>query len=867
MDHSQRRASLVWRHLVLLLFALLSPPALLNASDGPPPSKEPPPFFLGGIQTHEKDHQRWVAALHQSRMNTVQVTVYAHQGRWNSSELWYAEQEPAVLAEIRAARRNGLQVVLVLRVALNHDSPENRFLWHGLTYPNTERATRDWFKAYTDFVVRWGRIAEQEGVEVLGIASEMNSLAATLPVVSLPELPAYYLDDESQERLRRLVTRSEHLFDENVRIAMGAGDFQSLDDFLQQRNLAERRWAKAYTFADLDDEADSDPTRRIEAINRRRELLDRHWRRLIRKVRKSYSGRLTLAANFDNYHEVGFWDALDLIGINAYFALRRTLEDPVTEVGLKRAWRGIFEQVGSFREHHGLQQQVLFTELGYTRRQGVTVAPWSSDGFIPMWDPEGLPERDRAFFWDAQPFDPNERALAIQALHRVWQEEDLPLAGLLYWKLSSLEELQRVEPFMVHVGVSSRDPATQALSLFAENIRPFAPRVVTRDLYSRVTDAIVRADVEDFERLLPDLKKVRAKGRRPVLHLAVSLGRREIVERLTARGADLEERDAGGLLPIHWTCFQDQPELVDLVLPKSPSLLQDSQGETPILKCARLDNHAVLQRLLELRRDLVNLTSHARKSALYLAVDQGSLPTVKALMKAGADVKAADAENGATPMHIAARRGEMAILQALGEEGRRTRDKYENLPVHWAAYYGHLQAFRHFFEPDDTQHANPDGQGLLHFAARGGNIEILQTILPYVDDLDPADNTGQTPLFFAVDGSRPAAMRLLLERGASLAARNPEGETVLHHAASSPDPGLLQELLKQGAGLDINSVTRKGNTALHYAAGWGRTEHLRLLLAANAEILPNEDGETPLDLARRLERFRAVELMEPPTQP
>ena len=53
------------------------------------------PFLLGGIQVNEPDHERWVATLEQVGMNTVAVTVYAHQGDWASDHLWWADEEPA----------------------------------------------------------------------------------------------------------------------------------------------------------------------------------------------------------------------------------------------------------------------------------------------------------------------------------------------------------------------------------------------------------------------------------------------------------------------------------------------------------------------------------------------------------------------------------------------------------------------------------------------------------------------------------------------------------------------------------------------------------------------------------------------------
>ena len=45
------------------------------------------------------------------------------------------------------------------------------------------------------------------------------------------------------------------------------------------------------------------------------------WKGLIAKVRLVYSGKLTYAANWDEYPRVPFWQDLDYIGIDAYFPL------------------------------------------------------------------------------------------------------------------------------------------------------------------------------------------------------------------------------------------------------------------------------------------------------------------------------------------------------------------------------------------------------------------------------------------------------------------------------------------------------------------------------------------------------------------
>ena len=46
------------------------------------------------------------------------------------------------------------------------------------------------------------------------------------------------------------------------------------------------------------------------------------WRQLIHDVRQVYDGPVTYAAHWDKeFSRIAFWDALDVIGINAYFPL------------------------------------------------------------------------------------------------------------------------------------------------------------------------------------------------------------------------------------------------------------------------------------------------------------------------------------------------------------------------------------------------------------------------------------------------------------------------------------------------------------------------------------------------------------------
>ena len=114
-------------------------------------------------------------------MNLAQVTAYAKQGNWDSDHLWWEDQDTThVINEIRAIKSQGVHVLMVLRVALQHNQPNNKFKWHGMIYPKTQVQKEEWFYRYNYFVEMWAKICEREGVDIFAIGSELNALTATV---------------------------------------------------------------------------------------------------------------------------------------------------------------------------------------------------------------------------------------------------------------------------------------------------------------------------------------------------------------------------------------------------------------------------------------------------------------------------------------------------------------------------------------------------------------------------------------------------------------------------------------------------------------------------------------------------------------
>lgn len=99
---------------------------------------------------------------------------------------------------------------------------------------------------------------------------------------------------------------------------------------------------------------------------------DREWRNIIDEVRSKTEAPLTYAANWPTYQTVPFWDALDAIGIQAYFPLSET-ESP-TRAELEDAWKRLMTTLRAYSK--AKDRTVVFTELGYNHSTQTARTPW-----------------------------------------------------------------------------------------------------------------------------------------------------------------------------------------------------------------------------------------------------------------------------------------------------------------------------------------------------------------------------------------------------------------------------------------------------------------------------------------------------------
>ena len=149
------------------------------------------------------------------------------------------------------------------------------------------------------------------------------------------------------------------------------------------------------------------------------------WRNLIIKIRQVYQGKLTYAANWhQEFEEVPFWDALDYIGIQAYFPL--SLDENPTVNQLIQGWKPYLEKIENVQKQY--QKPIIFTEIGYRNGSDAASHPWKWENTHPA----------------------DEFGLQIQAncyeafFHTFWHKEWF--AGVYFWKwFPNLEKVPQFE--------------------------------------------------------------------------------------------------------------------------------------------------------------------------------------------------------------------------------------------------------------------------------------------------------------------------------------------------------------------------------------------------------------------------------------
>ncbi|NXO21197.1 ANKR6 protein, partial [Cisticola juncidis] len=236
---------------------------------------------------------------------------------------------------------------------------------------------------------------------------------------------------------------------------------------------------------------------------------------------------------------------------------------------------------------------------------------------------------------------------------------------------------------------------------------------------------------------------------------------------------------------------------------------------------------------------------------LLVAAYKGQVENVVQLINRGA--KVAVTKHGRTPLHLAAYKGHLHVVQVLLKAGcdLDIQDDGDQTALHRAAVVGNTDVIATLIQEGcalDRQ--DKDGNTALHEACWHGFSQSAKVLVKAGANVLAKNKAGNTPLHLACQNSHSQSTRVLLLGGSRADLKNNAGDTCLHVAARYNHLPIIRVLLS--AFCSVHEKNQAGDTALHVAAALNHKKVVKLLLEAGADAsVVNNAGQTPLEVARQ----------------
>jgi ankyrin repeat protein len=279
---------------------------------------------------------------------------------------------------------------------------------------------------------------------------------------------------------------------------------------------------------------------------------------------------------------------------------------------------------------------------------------------------------------------------------------------------------------------------------------------------------------------------------RTALHLAAARGYIDLVQVFLEHGADANIADSSGFRPI-LDCLEYGYEGIALLL-----LEQDVQvdfkgpgGWNPLHVAARTGSEVVVKALLGAGCNARGLTD-AQETPLRIALTSGRHNVIDLLLEAAPETIHVADIRGCSPVHLAAKTGDLQSLDKLIERGAdpRSCDKIGNNALYYAAASGNIDLANRLLD------CGVNVNGSIHeyqspplcVAAMEGHVDLVIRFLEIARDIDCADKlTETTPVMWASGFHRPTAVEVMLAAKADPFHRDVFGLNAIDYATEHPE--------------------------------------------------------------------------------
>uniref|UniRef100_A0A1S4GZD0 ANK_REP_REGION domain-containing protein n=2 Tax=gambiae species complex TaxID=44542 RepID=A0A1S4GZD0_ANOGA len=366
---------------------------------------------------------------------------------------------------------------------------------------------------------------------------------------------------------------------------------------------------------------------------------------------------------------------------------------------------------------------------------------------------------------------------------------------------------------------------------------------------------------------------------RTPMHLAAENGHASIIEILVDKyRASIYERTKDGSTLMHIASLNGHAECATTLFRKGVYLHMPNKGGARSIHTAAKYGHVGIISTLLNKGEKVDVPTNDHYTALHIAVQSAKPAVVETLLGFGAEVHVRGGRLRETPLHIAARvkDGDRCALMLLksGAGANKTTDDGQT-PVHVAAKNGNVLTLDLLLEDNgDPLIKSNVGETPLHLGARNCHPQIVKHLIDFVlmkhgkevlrNYLNFTNEDGATALHYACqvvkeevkkpNGDRDI-VRMLLESGADVAlSTKSTQETCFHAVAVAGNNDVLTEMISHMSATDIQKAMNRqssvGWTPLLIACNRGHMDLVNNLLAnhARVDVFDNE-GRSALHLA------------------
>ena len=304
------------------------------------------------------------------------------------------------------------------------------------------------------------------------------------------------------------------------------------------------------------------------------------------------------------------------------------------------------------------------------------------------------------------------------------------------------------------------------------------------------------------------------QGRNAALQQAIRAGDVARIKTLLAEGADANAADDSGTPALMNAVLFTGPEVLRMMLAAGANAnAKNPMGSTALVWAA--GDPVKAKMLIDAGAD-VNAASPTGRTALHVAAtSSGNAATVRMLLEKGAKYDAKDnldpmpplftGAGKATPIVEAARAGDLESVMALVKAGADINAAGANnvTALTEAALYGRRNIVRFLLDNGAAVKASVAMQKMpmLSLASIRGDLAIARMLVDAGAEVNATDAHGGTPLMWAAYSDRinPALVSYLLKAGADVTARNNAGESALDWALRRGETSVAKMLRKAGA--------------------------------------------------------------------